>query len=246
MILDSCRRNGEIELGTIVSKEISEMEPVDAGNYVQLAHCFASTAKWDGVGESWVQMRSLGLKKAPAGIDVPLEMMKKNSNQAAGILVDLSSKLECCTDRVQHLKVFDFAIDALAHDSAEVRTAACIFLKNIFCSVKNFSAGIVNHNVEVHLGKFTTTTGEGQFRSAAVIFSKDWRRSKKKMNSGKTPLECARIYISSGTSHHNQQLRRSARSGSADEESSAGALSVDDISSDVINQQQATVHSAGS
>ncbi|KZV37510.1 general transcriptional corepressor trfA [Dorcoceras hygrometricum] len=29
-------------------------------------------------------------------------------------------------------------------------------------------------------------------------------------------------------------------------ESSAGALSVDDISSDIINQQQATVHSAGS
>ncbi|KZV16920.1 pentatricopeptide repeat-containing protein [Dorcoceras hygrometricum] len=41
------------------------MEPVDAGNYVQLAHCFASTAKWDGVGESWVQMGSLGQKKAP-------------------------------------------------------------------------------------------------------------------------------------------------------------------------------------
>ncbi|KZV51636.1 pentatricopeptide repeat-containing protein, partial [Dorcoceras hygrometricum] len=65
MILDSCRRNGEIELGTIVSKEISEMEPVDTGNYVQLAHCFASMATWDGVWESWVQMRSLGLKKAP-------------------------------------------------------------------------------------------------------------------------------------------------------------------------------------
>ncbi|KZV21589.1 pentatricopeptide repeat-containing protein [Dorcoceras hygrometricum] len=65
MILDSCRRNGEIELGTIVAKEISEMEHVDAGNYVQLAHCFASIAKWDGVGEPWVQMRSLGLKKAP-------------------------------------------------------------------------------------------------------------------------------------------------------------------------------------
>ncbi|KZV51637.1 armadillo repeat-containing protein 8 [Dorcoceras hygrometricum] len=66
--------------------------------------------------------------------------MKKNSNQAAGILVDLSSKLECCRDRVLHLKVFDFAIDALAHHSAEVRTAACIFLKNIFCFVKNLSA----------------------------------------------------------------------------------------------------------
>ncbi|KZV40041.1 pentatricopeptide repeat-containing protein, partial [Dorcoceras hygrometricum] len=55
-----------IELGTIVTKEISEMEPVDAGKYVQLAHCFASMAKWDGVGESWVQMRSLGLKKTPS------------------------------------------------------------------------------------------------------------------------------------------------------------------------------------
>ncbi|KZV34077.1 pentatricopeptide repeat-containing protein [Dorcoceras hygrometricum] len=65
MILDFRRRNGEIELGTIVAKEIFEMESVDVGNYVQLAHCFASTAKWDGVGESWVQMRSLGLKKAP-------------------------------------------------------------------------------------------------------------------------------------------------------------------------------------
>ncbi|KZV40042.1 armadillo repeat-containing protein 8, partial [Dorcoceras hygrometricum] len=42
-------------------------------------------------------------------------------------LSDLSSKLECCRDRVLHLKVFDFAIDAL--------------LKNIFCSVKNLSAG---------------------------------------------------------------------------------------------------------
>ncbi|KZV33258.1 hypothetical protein F511_41776 [Dorcoceras hygrometricum] len=45
MILDSCRRNGEIELGTIVAKEIFEMEPVDAGNYVQLAHSFASMNK---------------------------------------------------------------------------------------------------------------------------------------------------------------------------------------------------------
>ncbi|KZV24736.1 armadillo repeat-containing protein 8 [Dorcoceras hygrometricum] len=44
-------------------------------------------------------------------------------------------------NRCAYLKVFDFAIDALAHDSAEVRTAACIFLKNIFCSVKNLSTG---------------------------------------------------------------------------------------------------------
>ncbi|KZV24613.1 armadillo repeat-containing protein 8-like [Dorcoceras hygrometricum] len=56
-------------------------------------------------------------------------------------MADLSSNLECCRDRVLHLEVFDFAIDALAHDSAEVHIAACIFLKNVFCSVKNLSAG---------------------------------------------------------------------------------------------------------
>ncbi|KZV34003.1 armadillo repeat-containing protein 8, partial [Dorcoceras hygrometricum] len=76
-----------------------------------------------------------------------LEHLKKGSfhgKRLQGILLalaDLCSKLECCRDRVLHLKVFDFAIDALAHDSAEVRTAACIFLKNISRSVKNLSAG---------------------------------------------------------------------------------------------------------
>ncbi|KZV54593.1 pentatricopeptide repeat-containing protein-like [Dorcoceras hygrometricum] len=73
MMLDFRRRNGEIELVTIGAKEISEMESVDVGKYVQLAHCFASMAKWDGVGESWVQMRSLGLKKDPGLISIEMQ-----------------------------------------------------------------------------------------------------------------------------------------------------------------------------
>ncbi|XP_073039080.1 pentatricopeptide repeat-containing protein At4g04370 [Primulina eburnea] len=73
IMLDSCRRNGEIELGAIIAKEISELKPVDAGKYVQLAHSFASTAKWDGVGESWVQMRSLGLRKVPGWSSIGMQ-----------------------------------------------------------------------------------------------------------------------------------------------------------------------------
>ncbi|KZV27841.1 pentatricopeptide repeat-containing protein [Dorcoceras hygrometricum] len=57
------------------------MEPVDAGNYVQLAHCFASTAKWDGVGESWVQMGSLGLKKAPDWSSIEMQGISNHSVQ---------------------------------------------------------------------------------------------------------------------------------------------------------------------
>jgi hypothetical protein len=38
---------------------------MSAGNYVQLAHCYASINKWEGVGEVWTNMRSLGLRKIP-------------------------------------------------------------------------------------------------------------------------------------------------------------------------------------
>lgn len=34
------------------------------------------------------------------------------------------------------MQVLDFVTEALAHDSAEVRAAACIFLKNVSRSVK--------------------------------------------------------------------------------------------------------------
>ncbi|XP_022877945.1 pentatricopeptide repeat-containing protein At4g04370 [Olea europaea var. sylvestris] len=65
ILLDACRKNGEQELGEIIAKEISGLKPEDAGKYVQLAHSFASMARWDGVGEAWLQMRSLGLRKTP-------------------------------------------------------------------------------------------------------------------------------------------------------------------------------------
>lgn len=65
IILDACRYTGEEELGCIVAKEISAFGPADAGKYLQVAHSFASMERWDGVGEAWAQMRSLGLRKLP-------------------------------------------------------------------------------------------------------------------------------------------------------------------------------------
>ncbi|KAL2253307.1 UNVERIFIED_CONTAM: Pentatricopeptide repeat-containing protein [Sesamum indicum] len=65
ILLDACRNSGQEELGCVIAKEISELWPADAGKYVQLAHSFASMARWDGVGEAWSQMRSLGLRKLP-------------------------------------------------------------------------------------------------------------------------------------------------------------------------------------
>ncbi|KAK1373200.1 Pentatricopeptide repeat-containing protein [Heracleum sosnowskyi] len=65
ILLDACRSNGKAELGETIAQEILMLQPGDAGNYMQLAHNYASTARWDDVGEALIQMRSQGLKKLP-------------------------------------------------------------------------------------------------------------------------------------------------------------------------------------
>ena len=65
MILDACRKTGNVEVGDIVGREIVKLNPENAENYVQLSHSYASMKKWDGVGEVWNQMKSLHLKKQP-------------------------------------------------------------------------------------------------------------------------------------------------------------------------------------
>lgn len=65
ILLDGCRINGNEELGDIIARDLLMLKPAGAGNYVQLAHSYASMDRWDGVGEAWTQMRSLGLKKLP-------------------------------------------------------------------------------------------------------------------------------------------------------------------------------------
>ncbi|KAL5766564.1 hypothetical protein ACOSP7_017181 [Xanthoceras sorbifolium] len=56
-------------------------------------------------------------------------------------LADMCSKLECCRSRFLSLQALDSVIVALAHDSADVRTAACICLRSVSRSIKNLSAG---------------------------------------------------------------------------------------------------------
>ncbi|KAK7303337.1 hypothetical protein RJT34_14240 [Clitoria ternatea] len=65
IILDACRANGDKKLGETIANDILMLRPMNAGNYVQLAHCYASINKWEEVGEAWTHMRSLGLRKIP-------------------------------------------------------------------------------------------------------------------------------------------------------------------------------------
>ncbi|KAG5005659.1 hypothetical protein JHK85_024201 [Glycine max] len=50
IILDACRANGNNELGDTIANDILMLRPMDAGNFVQLAHCYASINKWEEVG----------------------------------------------------------------------------------------------------------------------------------------------------------------------------------------------------
>ncbi|XP_068638885.1 uncharacterized protein [Aristolochia californica] len=56
-------------------------------------------------------------------------------------LSELCSKLESCRNQFLQLKVLYIVVDALKHDSTEVRTAACYCLRSITRSVKSLSAG---------------------------------------------------------------------------------------------------------
>ncbi|XP_061375434.1 uncharacterized protein LOC133317592 [Gastrolobium bilobum] len=67
-------------------------------------------------------------------------------------LADLCSKLECCRSKFLSLQVLNLLIDALTHDDANVRTAACICLKCVSRSVKSLSAGcFMNERIVIPL-----------------------------------------------------------------------------------------------
>jgi len=63
LLWSKCTANGNNELGDTIANDILLLRPTHAGKFVQLAHCYASTNRWEEVGEAWTHMRSLGLKK---------------------------------------------------------------------------------------------------------------------------------------------------------------------------------------
>ncbi|KAF6156570.1 hypothetical protein GIB67_000035 [Kingdonia uniflora] len=78
ILLSACRAYGKADLRDLretITREILSLCPDnagDAGNYVQLAHSYALMNKWDGMGETLMQIRSLGLKKVPGWSSVEI------------------------------------------------------------------------------------------------------------------------------------------------------------------------------
>ncbi|CAA0825163.1 Pentatricopeptide repeat-containing protein [Striga hermonthica] len=106
IMLDACRKTGQEELGRSIAGEISGLRPGDAGNYVQLAHSFASMEKWESVGETWMKMRALGLRKFPGWSFVEMhgEIIPFFTGQGSNPLYgDVASVLRDLTDDCKRL-----------------------------------------------------------------------------------------------------------------------------------------------
>ncbi|OMO64779.1 Plant peroxidase [Corchorus olitorius] len=73
MLLDACRANNKLELCDVIAQDVITLRPASAGNYVQIAHCYASMSRWNDVGKALTEMRFLGLRKLPGWSFIDLQ-----------------------------------------------------------------------------------------------------------------------------------------------------------------------------
>lgn len=99
------------------------------------------------------------------GVDKLYNHLQKGSlhpRRFEGILLalaDMCSKLECCRSRCLSLQVLKLVVDALAHDSSDVRSAACMCLRSVSRSIKNLSAGsFMNETIVIPLVRLLDDT----------------------------------------------------------------------------------------
>ncbi|KAI4315168.1 hypothetical protein L6164_028009 [Bauhinia variegata] len=72
-LLSACRTHSDLELGKIVAKRLTELEPQDIGPYILLSNIYAAEGRWDDVEYVRLMMKEKGLQKEVATSLVHLE-----------------------------------------------------------------------------------------------------------------------------------------------------------------------------
>lgn len=72
-LLSSCRTYGNVEVGEVAARELMELEPDNAGNYVLMANIYARAGRWEGVVSVRAEMRRRGMRKPPGWSWVEME-----------------------------------------------------------------------------------------------------------------------------------------------------------------------------
>jgi len=63
-LLNACRIYGHVELGELAAERVFDLDPLNAGHYVQLSNIYASTGMWGCVARVRVLMKERGVAKA--------------------------------------------------------------------------------------------------------------------------------------------------------------------------------------
>lgn len=64
-LLAACKLHGDIELGKLAAKKITECEPSDAGAYISLSNIYADMGQWGEVMNIRSSMKGAKVKKEP-------------------------------------------------------------------------------------------------------------------------------------------------------------------------------------
>ncbi|XP_021904765.1 pentatricopeptide repeat-containing protein At1g11290, chloroplastic-like [Carica papaya] len=64
-LLSACKLHCETEIAEFAAKELLDMEPKNAGNYILLSNIYAAAGQWAGVAKMRSFLRDTGLKKTP-------------------------------------------------------------------------------------------------------------------------------------------------------------------------------------
>ncbi|GAV62336.1 PPR domain-containing protein/PPR_2 domain-containing protein [Cephalotus follicularis] len=79
-LLSACRTHSNSELGEMVAKRLTELEPVDIGPYVLLSNIYAAEGKWDDVDNVRKMMKEKRIQKVAGSSLIHLEELKSESS----------------------------------------------------------------------------------------------------------------------------------------------------------------------
>ncbi|GMH00045.1 hypothetical protein Nepgr_001884 [Nepenthes gracilis] len=64
-LLTACRLNSELKLAKIIFEKLTEVEPMNSGNYILLSNIYAAAGLWSEVIDLRTQLKEKGLTKHP-------------------------------------------------------------------------------------------------------------------------------------------------------------------------------------
>lgn len=111
-LLAGCHVHGNLELGKLAATRVLELEPENAGAYLQLSNIYASCGKWKDATEVRSKMKGEGLKKQPGCSWIEVEnkvhvfvvgsMSHTHSSHIFSLLRDLHAKMKKVADRTNN------------------------------------------------------------------------------------------------------------------------------------------------